>query len=263
MKKLFLSTVWICLSLFSYAQDIITKKDGSDIKAIILEITQNEVKYKKANYLDGPILSINKADVLLITYANGVNEIINAGQDGQPAGNVNSTAFSLDMLNPAEGLSVLSGDASILRKPAKIFIQNINYDSCIIEGKPIDEWLAQKGDDFVRDWPNDQVRIKEYYVDKMAKRCKTLSLAPNEASAEYVMKTYILKMVPGHYTPVIPAQRAAAARLWGVIEISSGAETKLVLSINELRGYTTSASMVSRFQIAFEELARYLAKMCK
>lgn len=59
------------------AQDIITLKDGTDIKAKILEITPTELKYKKYNNLEGPTITILKTQVLLVRYENGENEVFN------------------------------------------------------------------------------------------------------------------------------------------------------------------------------------------
>ena len=47
MRKLFYVFVSIVISMgAANAQDLITKKNGEDIKAKVLEVTPNEVKYK-------------------------------------------------------------------------------------------------------------------------------------------------------------------------------------------------------------------------
>lgn len=56
------------------AQDIIVKKDGSIIKAKVLEITETTVKYKNFTNQDGPSYSINIERVLSLTYENGEQE---------------------------------------------------------------------------------------------------------------------------------------------------------------------------------------------
>lgn len=57
------------------AQDIITTKDGSDIQARILEVTNSEVKYKRFSNLEGPTFTISKSDILIVRYENGENEV--------------------------------------------------------------------------------------------------------------------------------------------------------------------------------------------
>ena len=54
---------------------MITKKTGEDISGKILEVTSSEIKYKKADNLDGPIFTISKSEVLIIRYKNGTKDV--------------------------------------------------------------------------------------------------------------------------------------------------------------------------------------------
>lgn len=65
----------LCASSIIHAQDRITTKDGTDIQAKILEVGSSEIKYKKFSNQDGPTYIISKEDILIITYANGENEV--------------------------------------------------------------------------------------------------------------------------------------------------------------------------------------------
>ena len=79
MKRFFLViTVLLSAALAVSAQDLITKKDGSDIQAKILEVTSTEVKYKKYSNLEGPTFTLPKSDILIIRYENGENEVFNS-----------------------------------------------------------------------------------------------------------------------------------------------------------------------------------------
>lgn len=68
----------------SYAQDQLFKKDNSKVEVKILEINQNEIKYKLFTYQDGPTIIIAKKDVALIIYQNGVHEVLNATPEAAP-----------------------------------------------------------------------------------------------------------------------------------------------------------------------------------
>jgi hypothetical protein len=72
-------TTFFILVLFlfqlSYSQDIITTRKGDDIKAKVIEIGQQEVKYKKFENQEGPTYSIYKSEIMLIRYANGSKDI--------------------------------------------------------------------------------------------------------------------------------------------------------------------------------------------
>jgi hypothetical protein len=59
-------------------QDIIIKKSGEEIKSKVIEIFDNDIKYRKIDNLEGPLYSISKSDVLIIIYENGKREVINA-----------------------------------------------------------------------------------------------------------------------------------------------------------------------------------------
>ncbi len=54
--------------------DTLFLRNGTEIKAKVLEITQDEIKYKYCNNLDGPLIIIAKNDVEHITYSNGETE---------------------------------------------------------------------------------------------------------------------------------------------------------------------------------------------
>jgi TM2 domain-containing membrane protein YozV len=58
------------------ACDLITLKTGEELSVKIIEINQNEIKYKKCNNLDGPMFTIQKQSVFSIKYSNGDKEII-------------------------------------------------------------------------------------------------------------------------------------------------------------------------------------------
>lgn len=77
MKK-YLIYLLVCATSISYAQDQLFKKDNSKVEVKILEINQNEIKYKLFTYQDGPTITISKKDVALIIYQNGVHEVLNA-----------------------------------------------------------------------------------------------------------------------------------------------------------------------------------------
>jgi hypothetical protein len=76
--KRYLIYLLVCVTGVSYAQDQLFKKDNSKVEVKILEINQNEIKYKLFTYQDGPTITISKKDVALIIYQNGVHEVLNA-----------------------------------------------------------------------------------------------------------------------------------------------------------------------------------------
>ena len=56
------------------AQDIITKRNGEDIRANVLEIGVSEIRYQLYDNPNGPVYVIDRASVLMIRYENGNTE---------------------------------------------------------------------------------------------------------------------------------------------------------------------------------------------
>jgi len=83
MKNFLLFAALFCC-VNAFAQDVILKRDGSDIKAKVLEITGQQVKYKDYDFQSGPTRNINISDVFMITYENGRKEVFNQ-QSSAPA----------------------------------------------------------------------------------------------------------------------------------------------------------------------------------
>ena len=80
MKKLCMSvSVFLFITgIFSVnAQDIIIMRDGNIIEAKVMEIHSSEIRYKRINNPDGPMIVISKDGVLSIRYENGAVDIIN------------------------------------------------------------------------------------------------------------------------------------------------------------------------------------------
>lgn len=64
-----LAALFVCEMTFS--QDRIVLNSGETVKAKVLEITTAEIKYKKYDRQDGPVYSVSKEDVIMISYESG------------------------------------------------------------------------------------------------------------------------------------------------------------------------------------------------
>ena len=71
MKKLLVLGLVLLFGQNLIAQDVIAKKNGTEINAKIVETTDKEIKYKLFDDLDGPIYSIKKSEVVMYTINNG------------------------------------------------------------------------------------------------------------------------------------------------------------------------------------------------
>jgi hypothetical protein len=82
MKKITFSAIATILIMTNgFSQDIITKKTSEDIQAKVMEVTTNEIKYKKFDNQSGPTFTLLKSDILMIRYENGSKDIFNEAQN--------------------------------------------------------------------------------------------------------------------------------------------------------------------------------------
>lgn len=113
MKKIVLFLLGLALSLPAVsAQDIITMKDGSDIRAKVLEIGAREIRYVDFDNLDGPVYVLKKSEVFRIVYQNGKSELF--GTDSAPA--------SVHVATPLSGVMTLN------RRTGKLSIDGMDID---------------------------------------------------------------------------------------------------------------------------------------
>jgi hypothetical protein len=77
----------------SLAQDIITLKNGEEVKALVQEVGATEIKYKKFENATGPTYVLQKAEIFMIKYANGERDVFTTPVTTPPAngGNVSTT----------------------------------------------------------------------------------------------------------------------------------------------------------------------------
>lgn len=75
MRHLFLTTGFAITTLFSFAQDILVKKNGEEVKIKTIEIGFTEIKYKNFETPDGPTFIVAKSEVFMIKFENGTKEV--------------------------------------------------------------------------------------------------------------------------------------------------------------------------------------------
>ena len=97
MKKIILSLLIALTAPIANAQDIITKNDSSQVRATVLEVNPNEVKYKLFNYDEGPKITIRKDELAYIIYKNGmVERFTKTRTERANNGSYNPNKYNLD-----------------------------------------------------------------------------------------------------------------------------------------------------------------------
>jgi len=75
MKKLLLLLTLSAITIIAFSQDNIVLKNGDEINAIISEVGESNIKYRKFNNQDGPIYTKSKDEIFYIKYSNGEKEM--------------------------------------------------------------------------------------------------------------------------------------------------------------------------------------------
>jgi len=68
-------------------EDLLTLRNGEEVKVKVIEISQTEIKYKRCDTPDGPLISVYKSDVFMIKYANGTKEVFKEAPPKRQSGN--------------------------------------------------------------------------------------------------------------------------------------------------------------------------------
>jgi len=85
MKKVIL----VLTSLFgmlahsnSWGQDILYFTDGSELEVKLIEVLPTQVKYKRSDNLDGPVITQDRANLFMVKYENGTKEKLMVQNEG-------------------------------------------------------------------------------------------------------------------------------------------------------------------------------------
>lgn len=128
MKKIIIIVLALAASsLSAMAQDVITKKDGTDVKVKVREISDDAIKYHRWDNLEGPIYVIKKSDIYMIRFENGSVEIMDSTpvSDGEDSSYAPQKASSATQRYPANSSPYVSGEYYALHP--EYLAEGLNY----------------------------------------------------------------------------------------------------------------------------------------
>lgn len=148
MKHLIIVCVLFSLSLSVKAQDTIIKRDGAKIVVKLTEVNPDNVRYKKFDYLDGPVFTLQKEEINYLAYSNGTKESFENYVPPVIKGNISPPDLSMqttgkyyyykerrisepDMLAIAGKLKDPKLDLMIKKVEEKRFIQNVSLATSV------------------------------------------------------------------------------------------------------------------------------------
>ena len=77
-RLFFLSLALLLAAGRAHAQDLLTKRNGDEVQVRVLEITPLEIRFRRTDNPDGPLISVYRTEVFMIRYANGAKEVFGA-----------------------------------------------------------------------------------------------------------------------------------------------------------------------------------------
>ena len=161
----------------------------------------------------------------------------------------------------AEDISLEAGDPKVLMKnvTAKL-VFDYSETKVVNEGnKSMNEYLKSRGDDFVRDWPEDQKKAHSYFSVQWNRKTDGMKVDTDAKNAEYSMIVHVKTLDTGNGGSVFnpwASAKAGGTIVSGTIEIynNNARKTECVVGFEEMKG-TGSPSETVRYGMAYMVLA--------
>lgn len=137
MKKILGIIAIAAITMSSFADDVIVTKDAQKINAKIEEVAPTEIKYKKANSLNGPTFVLPISDILCIIFENDEVMIFEEEkkQDIVQKPEIYLTQEEIEMFDGIpRKLVAIEGDYSMLYDKNALVFFDVNCDNtCIVK----------------------------------------------------------------------------------------------------------------------------------
>ena len=73
--RIALLILFCLISVAASAQDVIVRRNGDEIQARVLAVSDSGIDYKKWSNQDGPTYTLSRDDVFMIKYINGDKDV--------------------------------------------------------------------------------------------------------------------------------------------------------------------------------------------
>ena len=162
-------------------------------------------------------------------------------------------------------VSVKSGSGSVLKQSSKALLE-IDYSATKVGDQTLEEYLQGRGEDFVRDWPQDKETAASYFKKYFNKKNKGMKLTTDVAEASHKIVIHVNKLDMGNaggvfYSSVF-APKAGGCSMIGTIDVidMSSNETACVLYVDEVQGVSVLSETL-RLGLMYNELAVRICKL--
>ncbi len=163
----------------------------------------------------------------------------------------------------ADDLTILKGSVSVFKGSVSSAVVRWDYSHSTIEGKEINEYLQERGEDWVRDYDSEIKRAEDTFLNRFNKKQKYIKASVGD-DAEYEI---VIKVKNFNYgvtaLAVVVGFGAGDAHLYGNVEIYKKGQVEpiAVIYIDGVGGcgYGNEKRRIN----AYEELAESLASLIK
>ncbi len=162
---------------------------------------------------------------------------------------------------------VTAGNPVVFNEAVRALVE-VDYSKTMVKDQTLEEYLTGRGEDFVRDWPNDKAKALEYFTYRFNKKNKKgMQIAKNLTDAKYKMVIYIDWMDMGNgASGFLPwsGSKAGGVIIKGrcdVIDIKAG-QYVCRMTFDEVKG-SANPSETTRMGMAYFYLANYMFKLSK
>lgn len=175
--------------------------------------------------------------------------------------------FCTGALFAGNPVTVKSGDVSVLKGKNKALLE-FDYSATKVGDKTLDEYLKDRGEDFVRDWPNDKIRAASYFVERFNKKNKKgMQITSDEEAAGYTVVVHVKTLDMGNggsaFVPFSSA-KAGGVIMTGTIDIVDKNTQNVVcnLYVDEVKGLGHVSEAI-RIGLAYFALADKMYDLVK
>lgn len=172
-------------------------------------------------------------------------------------------AISLFAGNP---VTVKSGDVSVLKENTTALLE-LDFSATRVGNQSIDEYLKSRGDDFVKDFPEDKTQAADMFAVQFNKKSKGINVAKDASNAVYKFVIHVSTLDYGNagsaFVPFASA-KAGGCIIKGTIDIINlkTNQTVCTIDIDDVKGLGHMSDRV-RLRLVFFELANKIAKIKK
>ncbi len=129
--RYFLSAALIIMPVCVFSQDRIKKVNGDIIQAKVLEVSADEVRYKRYSNPDGPVYVLGKNEISEITYQNGEREVFSSGKASESS--IKNDRHAVDPL-------IVEMFNAMTRRNNRVYIVSNNDNAVVHAAKAINRW---------------------------------------------------------------------------------------------------------------------------